>query len=107
MSTYGIFKGLYRNHGIYWKRTYNTDGDGNFKTIQELRDAIDKKIRLREEYENKQKQEKILSGKYIVLRKEQDQIKVTVPGKDPFYMRRFNFNPFDIEEKYGMDIIWE
>ncbi len=42
----GIFKGLYKNHGVYWfgKHGYGDETNPQYKTIKEMRLAIDAKL---------------------------------------------------------------
>jgi hypothetical protein len=108
--TFGVFKQLYNGYGIYWDGSYNIDGDGEYRNIQEAKNRIDLDIAEREKRDAIVRQEKIASKKYLVAR-HGDNGTVTVETPQGILtfpdIRRYRQCIFGLEDTYDKDVIWE
>jgi hypothetical protein len=110
-NTFGAFKQLHKGDGIYWAGTYNVEGDGSFQTLSEAKAAIDSKVVRRQQEENAANEAKAASGNYLICRKyEENGVWMssceTPEGVLTMQMQKFRQILFDLEEKYGKDILW-
>lgn len=100
-KSWGIFKETYKGEGIYWSGTYNVEGQGSHKTVQDARDVIDSWLKARAENELKEKQDEIAAGAIKAVRAG-DNVTVYFPdGPSTMPMWRYRQFVWSFEEKYG------
>lgn len=106
--TFGAFKQVHDGFGIYWAGSYNVEGDGSYTTIHEAKVAIDQRNLSRKAREDAETIAKIATGNYIVARKLGDEVSVSTPAGPITFgtMRAFRQQVFELEERFGMDLIW-
>jgi hypothetical protein len=99
--SWGIFKETYKGEGIYWRGSYNVEGQGSHATIAEARAKIDKWLQDTAEKEAKEKEAQIAAGAVRAVRTG-DSVTVYFPdGPWTGSMTRYRQNVFDFEAKYG------
>lgn len=106
---WGVFKGLYKGSGIYWKGKYNIEGShSEYATMDEARQQIDRDIVAREAHEAAERAEKAASGNYLVCRRDCETVVVDTPdGRLECDLRKFrNTVMWELEEKYDREILW-
>jgi hypothetical protein len=110
-NTFGVFKGTYKGHGLYWTSSgYNTDGGTSFSTLQALKKAIDDNEIEQQKQEDAVTTQNIASGKCILAHKNSDNsVTVTIPGngtREYPNMERARRDVFKLEEEFDKDVVW-
>lgn len=108
--TFGAFKEVYRNQGIYWDGTYNIEGSGQWRTLDECRRAVDRHIDAVEREEKRLLSEQIASGSVLVAKRlPDDSVTIKTPTGEVKFdtMRKARQNVFLLMDHYGMDLVWE
>jgi hypothetical protein len=110
-NTFGIFKGSYKGHGLYWTpEGYNTDGGTSFPTMLALKKAIDNNVIEQQKQEDALLTQKITDGKCILLHKNSDNtVTATIPNHGT---REYDSTAqarqavFQLEEEFNRDTVW-
>lgn len=105
----GIFKELYRNHGIYWhgRDGYGDETRGYGDTLSDAKHAIDNIIANIEKREADEKAAKIANGNCLVCRRTGDRVTVETPdGTLSMSIREFRNRVFDLEDQYDKDTVF-
>lgn len=103
--TSAIFKGLYRNRGIYWHGAAGYGDETNaIGTLADCHAAID---RLDEQHEQRERER--FDGAELKGYRNGDTARIEYRGAVVFTgsMREARRQVFDLEDKYGADIAWE
>ena len=103
--TNGAFKELYRGEGIYWRSTYNVEGRGDYRTLEEARAAIDAYWTERAARLLDAEDARLVAGSILAVRKG-DSITVNFPeGPRTMSMREYRTTVFQLEEQYATDFV--
>lgn len=106
IPNWGAFKGTYRGEGIYWGGSYNTEGEGEFRTLAECRAYIDQKHDARMKRERDEAHKLASEGKALLVEKHKDTMRVHLPtGLIELPIRAYRQNVFDWETKYGLPVV--
>ena len=106
-TSWGVRKETYKGEGIYWGGSYNVEGNGDYGTIAEAREAVDRYWADREEKERLEASSKLASGA-IAVERSGDVVHLTYPDRSTESMpiREFRLKVYDIEEKWGVETVW-
>ena len=110
-NTFGVFKGTYKSHGLYWTSNgYNTDGGTTFSTLQALKKAIDNNEIEQQKQDDAKTAQNIAHGKCILAHKNSDNsVTITIPGNGALeysniaHARR---DVFRLEEEFNKEVVW-
>lgn len=103
---WGVFKRRHKGYGIYWRGSYNVEGDGCYRTLGEAVEAIEGHLAERAEREQREQSERLKAGNVMRAHRSGDIVTVHTPdGALTMDIRQYRREVFQIQDKYDMDIV--
>ena len=103
----GIHKMNYRGLNIYWRGTYNVEGDGSFDSIHEARKAIDYQISHNLMLNIESREAEIAAGAIRAEKRDGKFIFHCPDGVKEYPVSVGRGIVFDIEDLYDLPIVWQ
>lgn len=107
-TTFGAFRELYRNQGIYWAGTFNIEGHGEYRSLNDAKAAIDRHIEALKAVDAARQSAAVDSASLIAHKNADGSYTIVTPNGPMHCVSKNAVRSvvFSLEEKFDTSLVW-